>query len=406
MKKLLILSLLTSSNFAFEYRFEGESTLEARVFKKDRLSSTKDHSIANKTSLKWRAKQDNYSAEIRGFVRRDFSQKSRDVSILEEFSMSYEGNSYEISLGSKMFNWSALEAFHPVDNINARNYDSNVESPEKIGQNVVQYSKLIGESIVWDFYYMPDFRHPKLTGKDSRLSFSGVDFNNYSQILSNGSYSNSSSKDQWGLRYQRNFEGGDISFHYMDFVDKNHFLEQPNGNGLQASFAAVKQFGGTLQQILGEYTLKVEAAYLYYADFSLLNANSLEDHFQLPVGLEKTSYHDNSQETVWIVEAQNIFGVDEKVRLALDPFQRDILFGFRHSFNDVMSKELSGSIIIDLEESKQILISTTWAQRLSDTSKFKFHLRMIDAYANGQNPVGLQNLNQDHQVLMEYIRYF
>ena len=37
---------------------------------------------------------------------------------------------------------------------------------------------------------------------------------------------------------------------------------------------------------------------------------SLEDHFQLAVGLEKTSYHDNSQAPVWIVEAQNIFGVD------------------------------------------------------------------------------------------------
>lgn len=406
MKNLLVLLILITPVFSFQYRFEGETSIEARIFKKDRLASTKDHSFANKTAIKWRGKHENYSAEIRGFARRDFSQKSRDVSILEEFSLSYEENSYEIKIGSKMFNWSALEAFHPVDNVNSRNYDSNVESPEKIGQNVIQYKKLIGESIVWDFYYMPDFRHSKLTGKDSRLGFGSFDFNNYKLYQGNNQSTNSSSRDQFGVRYQRNFEGGDISFHYLDFIDKTHFLVQPNGTGLQALFPMVKQYGGTLQQIFGEYTLKVEAAYRDYDNDATLIASGIEDHLQLAMGIEKTIYHDNSQETTWILEGQNIFGVDEKSRQSLDFFQRDILLGFRHSFNDVMSKELSGSIIVDLEESKQILISTTWAQRLSDVSKFKFHLRMIDAYPNTKVPVGLQHLNQDHQVMVEYIRFF
>ncbi|PCJ15753.1 MAG: hypothetical protein COB02_17750 [Candidatus Cloacimonadota bacterium] len=406
MKIFVLMVLLISNCYSFEYRFEGDSTIEARTFKKDRLLQTKDHSISNKTAIKWRAKHENYSSEIRGFVRKDLSQKSRNVSILEEFSISYEQNSYEISLGSKMFNWSALEAFHPVDNINARNYDSNVESPEKVGQNVLQYTKLIGESIVWDFYYMPDFRHSKLTKKDSRLGFGGLDFNNYKLYQDDKNSTNSSSKDQWGLRYQRNFEGGDISFHYLDFVDKNHFLIQKNGIGLQVLSPSVRQFGGTLQQLFGEYTFKVEAAYRDYANDTLLKLNNIEDHLQLALGLEKTLYHDNSQETTFIAEIQNIFGVNERVRQSLDFFQRDILFGFRHSFNDVMGKELSASIILDLEESKQILVSTTWSQRLSDISKIKFHLRYIDAYPNVTAPVGLQHLNQDHQMMLEYIRYF
>ena len=76
---------------------------------------------------------------------------------------------YKVLAGYKVFNWSATEAFHPVDTINSRNNDGDLESLEKKGELTLEFEAAILEDGLLNFYYWPRFEDPEFPGKNSRV---------------------------------------------------------------------------------------------------------------------------------------------------------------------------------------------------------------------------------------------
>ena len=101
-----------------------------------------------------------------------------------------------------------------------------------------------------------------------------------------------------------------------------------------------------------------------------------------------------------------MFGVDKDERAELSIFQRDILFGLRHVFNDVMGKEIFASVVADLERDNERLYNITYSQRLSDQWKIKGGVRVYDAPQKETLPKGLEIFDKDNTFSITLSRFF
>ena len=74
------------------------------------------------------------------------------------------------------------------------------------------------------------------------------------------------------------------------------------------------------------------------------------NHGRLALGLEYGTSLASGAESTLILEGQTILGTTRAEALELDLFQGDILLGYRYAFNDVDSKALLVSVILDVED--------------------------------------------------------
>ena len=103
------------------------------------------------------------------------------------------------------------------------------------------------------------------------------------------------------------------------------------------------------------------------------------NHGRLALGLEYGTSLASGAESTLILEGQTILGTTRAEALELDLFQGDVLLGYRYAFNDVDSKALLVSVIVDVEHPDELIGSAQYSQRLGDTWTFNASLRVVEA---------------------------
>ena len=132
-----------------------------------------------------------------------------------------------------------------------------------------------------------------------------------------------------------------------------------------------------------------------------------EDHLEAAFGLEYIWAHEESgSETNFIFEGTGIFGPNEANRAAMGVFQRDIMVGLRHAFNDDVGREIFFSFFMDIERDHEYLFNFSYTRRLTDEWKVKTGVRYYDAPVKGAAPRGLETLHNDNHIFLNLIRYF
>jgi hypothetical protein len=393
---LLLLQNVNATNW--QHSFEWSQYL--RNYKNDKNSHTEDLGISSTLQVKSKWQKEDYSATIRGLIRQDIADHSRNVALLEEAWFSWENETLSISAGSQMINWTAMEAFHPVDTLNSANADSDLEKPEKIGEPMLKVEKLLTEESSLTFYYMPRFISPELPDSRSRLNVFPDGFKQ-NIITNSGVKSLSSSKDQFALRYQQTINQTDFSLHFLKHIDRQHPLFNTQ---LDLMYQEVIQIGGTVTHLLGEYTLKSEFAWFDYKQFKGQGVQSNPDHLKFAVGLEKPVYHQNQSESTWILEMQKYLDINIEERESLSVLSNDILLAWKHNLNDSADTEWFVSCLVDMEKPKETISNIHWSKRLDDTHKLKLGIRWVEA-GSKQNS-HLKHFKKNKQVYAEYTTYF
>ncbi|MEO1173623.1 MAG: hypothetical protein AAFX94_16475, partial [Myxococcota bacterium] len=218
------------------------------------------------------------------------------------------------------------------------------------------------------------------------------------------------------------FGDADVSVHVVSHIDRTTPLLFTQTDGTQALvYQPVVQYGGTYQQIFGPFIAKLEAAYrqFYRPPGGLTDRGVLPDrpdYGQVAVGFEYGIPHDEGDESSLIVEGQTVLGVEGEsffgvpegdIGLALPLFQRDVLFGYRYSANDVAGREVLITGIIDAEDPEQFLINFSFKRRMGETFGLRTGLRIVRVPPEGDGPpVGFSALNNEHQVFLEVSKYF
>jgi len=391
---------------AGEWESKGEITVESRVFSDDDREETQDAGLGLFSRLEAGYEYGPLRLHVRGFARVDREDDSRDLAAIEEAWLDYKQGAWQVRLGFELLNWTATEAFHPADIINSRNLDSNIENPEKLGELMLSVRRKINNGGL-TLYYMPRFEPPVLAEPSSRLSFvpAGLTLGDARAVDRDGRFAADHWVDQWGLHFTQTVGDVDFGFFYLEHLDR----QQPQFEITQAGefrpvYSFVKDTGLTYLHILGDWIFKLEAA---HKDFSARETGpSRADHGQVAFGLDYGWANSDGSETTVIFEGQGLFGVDEAERAALGVFQRDLLLGCRHAWNDAAGRELLVTAIADVERSHEYLLNLSYRQRLSDTWSIHTGLRLIDAPAKGPIPRGLEGLDESNQVFLNFSRYF
>jgi hypothetical protein len=410
---LLLLSVCLCA--AGDWTSKGETRAEVRQFTDDDNPITKDTNLGLFARLEARYRNGPWRAIIRGFGRVDHEDDSRDLSAFEEAWLGYRKSGWDIRLGYQLLNWTATEAFHPADIVNSRNLDSNIENPEKLGEPMLSIRKRIGEGGL-TLYAMPRYEEPNLPGPSVRLNFlpPGFQVGEPIWLEGDGDVSDDSYGEQWGARFTQTLGDADLSVHYLDHIDRQipAFAADPTTGIVRPVYFRTTDIGLTYLHVIGAWIAKIEYAHKDFEDQTLplpgispFPINQI-DHQQAAFGLEYGWNGKSGSETTLIFEGQAVLDTTEEERALINPFQRDLLGGIRHAWNDKLGRELLVTVITDVERDEEYLFNLPYSQRLTDTWSIETGIRWIEAPPKASFPVGLENLHEANQIFVNLSRFF
>ena len=399
---------------------KGEINLESRFFNDDDIKTTQDAGYGISARIEVENTWNNLTTRAQVFSRTDRTDSTRQRLNIEELYAQYLLDNWAFFTGFRTLNWSTAEAFHPTDIINSRNFDGPFENAEKLGELMAGF-QFFSEYLNLTAFYMPTLNRPQLPTQTNRLSFApqGIPLGETTFIDNDGNVKESNgTAQQWALRAQLPIDDFEMNLYWVHHFDRTDFrVVQDNISGLFIpTLNEVDHYALSLQYVWDAWIFKSETVYRDFKEniniSSFASSITRQDYGLASLATEYLWSHVSGSDTTIILEFQEILGVDDNKRYAINPFQRDLLLGARHSFNDVNAKEVFFSIIADVERGKEILASASYSQRLSDVWKVKVGARYIDAQPPASDPLdpfgatGMRPLNNDHQFDLTFSRYF
>ncbi|PIK13758.1 hypothetical protein [Halobacteriovorax sp. JY17] len=430
-KSLLFISFIILNSVSLaSVSDQGEISFENRKFESDNDNLTYDDNFAIFTRAQFKFIEGNFTGALRAYARADSKDKDRNHYVIEDAYGSYlfgEEGSFKLLAGWKLFNWSAMEAFHPADVVNSKNFDGEIEKLEKKGELTLESEFVIGEGTL-NFYFWPRVENPIYPSTRSRTGVNfGIEFKDPVWVNGRDAATNSKWQPQWGIRFNQTIGDLDFALQFLDHFDRAHPLvgytfgtsvggvEFPtNSTDFRPHFYRVRELGGTLSYAFEGYIFKLEGSYRKFEDdFKTLvpitrttfERAKQQDHGELAFGVEDTiSLDELNHEVTLIFEVTSVLGANKIARRRLSAFQRDALIGMRYNFNDLMGSELFLSYIQDLEYTDERLLNLSFTRRLSDQWKYKLGLRTYQAKEKGF--YGLQVYKGDGQGYLNISRFF
>ena len=409
----LVFAILPLEAYA-KWSSRGQLGVESRGFLDDDNAATVDQALGLFGRLQIDHKSKPFRERLRLYGRLDREDLERTILVVEEAWVEWKAKPFRVRAGFDLLNWTATEAFHPSDILNSRNLDSSIQNYDKLGEPMVSlsYKGTIG---VLTAYFLPTVINPILPSPNSRLSFSPGLQTQFAYLDQNGELLDDWFKPQGALRWNRGFDDFDLSFHAVRHLDRS----QPSIGLLDgaptALFQTVTQLGGTYQHVLGAWILKCEGGWRFFEPIAIQSGLALlsegtgkPNHGRLALGLEYGTSLASGAESTLILEGQTILGTTRAEALELDLFQGDILLGYRYAFNDVDSKALLVSVILDVEDPEEIIGSAQYSQRLGDTWTFNASLRLVEAPEPTEAIGGsqLRRIRDSDFLGIEFMRHF
>lgn len=410
----------TSDVAAAEVASQGQIAIETRVFRDDDLAATEDAGAGMFARVEARHAHGGFEEKVRVMGRLDALDRQRSTMIVEEAFAQWKAGRLRLRAGTDIVNWTATEAFHPADVINARNLDSDLENFDKVGEPMVSAQLGFATGTTIAAYAMPVYMNTLFPSPRSRLSFApaGVDLRERRRLLGrDGRFTDSRFGPQGALRVQQTIGSADVSVHVVHQMDRLQPLVtfDPLALAPVMIFQTVTQAGGTYQQALGSLLVKVEGAYRWFvapADATvgagLIGLGGAlfpsRDHGAVAIGFEYGVPHEGGPESTLLLEGQAVVGVGESLRRQLNPFQRDVLAGYRLTLGDEASTELVLGCIFDLEEAGEYLVNLSFQRRLGETWSVRAGLRLFQAPDTAT--AGIAALRKADHVRLSLARHF
>ncbi len=420
---LILFPCLLLASETSNWAGQGEIGFEYRRFESDDNIQNADTGVAILSRVESSFEQDAYRHVFRALGRVDQKDSDRSQVIIEDgyFSMlAGPEKNWKLLAGYKLFNWTATEAFHPADQINSRNYDSDVESLEKKGELTIEIERSL-ESGSFALYFFPKFEAPVFPGDRSRLGF-GADLERVIFVDGGDATTNQNWGIQFGGRFSYTILDADLSFHFLHHMDRSfpvigtHRYAIVGTTAVPTAFPTTpyyyrsNQIGMTAVLPVESFIFKLEAASRTFDnDLLIYTTRGLrrpEDNTEVALGLEWSLAHESGSETYLYIEGQTMFGPEQNRIEEMSLFQNDLFIGLRFAFNDLMGKEIFVSTILDYDRKHEYLFNLNYSQRLSDIWKIKTGLRYYDAPKKTNIPTGLELYDGDSYAYITLTRFF
>lgn len=358
----------------------GHIGLEGRAFEPDDEDSTEDVGFALSSNLELGYTTGPLKFAIQGFARLGTLDSSRNIIALQEAFVAYTMGPVRLSVGAQVLNWTAMEVFHPADVINSVNYDADPLDPEKLGEPMVELRLRLFHGYLTG-YYMPIRIDPRLVPPSSRLTLLPTQstLGDVLWIDRDGTPSESYLQSQGAVRFNQTIGPADVSLYVVDHSDRHQpsFFLDEDGT-FRPVYQSITHFGMTYTQVIGGLILKLEGGYRRMRQpieqFMPPNYEPQESHGMVAAGFEYGWTTMGGASLSAIVESQFVIQ-DREQRLRLHPFQREVMLGYRHAFNDLKNREFIVAIISDLETPSEYVAYGEYSQRISDHFTIEGNLR-------------------------------
>ncbi|ODS24885.1 hypothetical protein AB835_01070 [Candidatus Endobugula sertula] len=255
------------------------------------------------------------------FLRGDEHDAERSHGDIRELSWVHVGEKWEFRTGFRKVFWGVTEFNHLVDIINQTDSVDSFDGEEKLGQPMLNISRVTDWGIV-DAFVLVGFRERTFAGAEGRLR---------GRLVADTDRANYESTDEekhidYALRWSHSVGVFDVGLYWFDGTDRNPILQTQADNGvtrLIPFYQQVTQVGVDLQATIDSWLWKLEA---------IQKDSRQDDYLASQVGVEYTLYGLNSTATDVGILVE--YGWDERDYTADNTFQNDIFLGFRFTLND------------------------------------------------------------------------
>lgn len=275
---LLILIFFIPLFSQAEINYKGTLSTELRAFHVDEDDETEDRNLGASLRLELGYQNDfGLNLKSQTFGRFGLIDTSRNRLNIEELYIVQEIKSIEVFAGYRIFNWSTSEAFRPNDIINSKNYDSQFENPEKLGEPMIGLA-YYNNFFETNLFFMPLVINPQFPENTNRLSINPTGFNtepvnflsNSGQLVEEYDF-----VDQFGANFKLILSNLDINFFWANHYNRSNLLYLNTSlTDIQPLLVQVNHYGLGLTYVYDNLILKSDLVYKDFKD-TITSADSL-----------------------------------------------------------------------------------------------------------------------------------
>lgn len=329
---------------------------------------------------------DNIRLTFHPFARWDEQDDERTQLAIRELLLSTTGETWEFNAGLGTVFWGVTESRNPVDIINQTDSVEDGTGDDKLGQLMLNYKWFTDDYGEFEAFLLPRFEERTYIGENGR-PFPGLTVN---PDLT--TYESSDGNDHIGyaLRWAHSFDAWDVGLHYFNGTSRDPALTPvvtATGPVLAPRYSLLTQAGIDAQGLYGDLAIKTEIVHKTGVE--------IESHAEAVAGLEYTvvgflsplQENEKLPESWCTQDTRNPLkklACNDRLDLGLvleylwdqrgtasnQPFQNDLLAGFRFAFNDAASSDALLGVIQDLDKGATTL-SFEASTRLFESYRLK-----------------------------------
>ncbi len=330
----------------FAHEVAGYAAGEVRLFPNDALYSGQDDQSSSFVIQPeyYHEFESGSSFAFTPFFRLDSGDQERTHLDIRELTYLWLKEDFELRVGVRKVFWGVTEFIHLIDIVNQTDLVESVDTEDKLGQPMVNFSVSRDWGTV-DIFWLPFFRERTFVGTGGRLRGASVVDEARTQYESAAEEWHS----DWALRYSHTF--GDIDMGLSQFVGTNRdptLLDGTDSNGDDIKipkYEQIKQTSLDVSYVVGEWLWKLESLYR--------TGQGNEDYFAWAGGFEYTSVgvFESSMDLGFVGE----WLYDDREDDADTAFENDIAGGLRLTVNDAASSEALLGWVQDVDTSARLL---------------------------------------------------
>lgn len=382
--------LATPAYAQSEWETRGNIALQLQAF-----TSDSDHSANHRHNMSlagemefYRGIGDSGSVTITPFVRIDGRDDERTHVDFRELIYTHASDNWEARIGLGKVFWGVAESVNLVDVVNQFDAVENDDASAKLGQPMINV--LLPRD--WgdiDLYILPGFRERTFSGVDGRPRPPAV-------INTDRAVYESSDEERHvdlAARVSTTLGVWDVGLSAFHGTARDPDIRFDAERGeLFPFYYQTTQLGLDVQATLESWLLKAEVVNR--------QADVIKDHTALITGFEYSFYDIKGSGADLGIVTEWLY--DDRGEESGQPFQNDLLLGFRLAMNDEQSLEGLLGLFSDLDDGGQI-ISLEGSRRFGDSIKASLLMRL---WENTEDDPSLALFSNEDNIQLDVALFF
>jgi hypothetical protein len=235
---------------------------EARGFWPDARTDTNDVDVQLASELFISLEHGRFDERVRVFGRVDALDHARRAVYLEEAWARLRVGFLGLRHGFDTLSFTVMDAFRVLDTFNARDLDTDLLNPRKLGEPLAALDVVITRSTTLSAFYMPFVVQPRFTSPFSRLHFAPLGVDLAPAFLITNSYGRHTEdlvQPQAALRLRHAFSKLDLTASVIHHVDRTQPFIVADARTLAPArlHQMVTQSGGSANAVIESFVLRL-----------------------------------------------------------------------------------------------------------------------------------------------------